>query len=61
VALERADGFLAGLALAAAPSEVFAGGRVNADLGERENVQRGVELAVAGAVEPVALLIGGSV
>ena len=56
VAFEGAHGFSAGLAFAAAAGDVFAGGPVEAGLGERDHVQGGVELAVAGAVEAVSLL-----
>ena len=48
--------FFGGLAVGAAAGEVGVGGRVEAGLGKRDHVQRGVELAVAGAVEAVAAL-----
>ena len=53
--LEAADGFAAALAFGAFALEVVAGRRVVAALGDRDPVERGVELAVAAAVEPVAL------
>ncbi len=56
VALERAQALLRALAVGEVASEVLARGRVDAGLGERDHVQGAVELAVAGAVEPVALL-----
>ena len=49
--------FGAALALGAAAGDVVARAGVDAGLGERDHVQGGVELAVAGAVEPVAALL----
>ena len=52
---EAADGFSAAFALGSFAFEVVAGGGVVAGLGDRDSVERGVELAVAAAVESVAL------
>ena len=52
---EAADGFASVLAFGAFAFEVGAGGGVVAGLGDRDAVERGVELAIAAAVEPVAL------
>src|SRR5262245_58133908 len=54
VAFERADGFAGALAFLAAPGEVFAGRRVDAGLGERDDVDGAVQAPVAAAVESVA-------
>jgi hypothetical protein len=54
-AFEAADRFAAALALGRFAFEVVAGGGVVAALGDRDPVEGGVELAVAAAVEPVAL------
>ena len=55
VSLEAAECFSAALPFAAFALEVLASGRVVAGLRDRDPVERGVELAVAAAVEPVAL------
>jgi hypothetical protein len=52
---EAADGFASALSFGSFAFEVVAGGGVVAGLGDRDPVERGVELAVAAAVEPVAL------
>jgi len=52
---EAADRFAAALAFGAFAFEVSARLRVVARLRDRDSVERGVELAVAAAVEPVAL------
>ena len=52
---EAADRFAAALAFGAFAFEVVACGRVVAGLCDRDSVERGVELAVAAAVESVAL------
>ena len=52
---EAADGFAAALAFGAFAFEVGASGGVGASLGDRDAVERGVELAVAAAVEAVPL------
>ena len=55
-AFQRAERFLVGLAVGFATGEVLARGCVDAGLGDGDDVDGVVELAVAGAVEPVALL-----
>ena len=55
VALEAADRLAGGLALAAAPGDVVAGGLMAAGAGDDDAVQRGVDLSVAALVEPLAL------
>jgi len=55
VALEAADGFAGGLAFVSFAVEVGPGFGVAAGAGDRDPVQRGVELAVAAAVEAVAV------
>src|SRR5215218_4346859 len=50
---EAADRFAAAFAFGAFASEVGAGAGVGARLGDRDSVERCVELAVAAAVEPV--------
>jgi hypothetical protein len=52
---EAADGLAPRLALGAFALEVDAGWVVVTSLGDRDPVERGVELAVAAAVEAVAL------
>src|SRR4249919_3076786 len=52
---EAADRLSTALALGLLPFEVGASGRVVASLRDRDSVKRGVELAVAAAVEPVPL------
>ena len=52
---EAADRFAAALAFGPFALEVVAGRRVVAGLGDRDPVEGGVELAVAAAVESVAL------
>src|SRR5436190_23991358 len=59
VALEAADGLAAGLALGLSAREVGGGLGVEASLGDGEAVQGAVELAVAAAVEAVALGVSG--
>ena len=53
VALEAAQRALLGLALGFFAGEVLLGGRVVLGAGDRDDVQRVVELAVATAVEPI--------
>ena len=53
VALEGASGFAVGLSFGFFSGEVGTGARVQPGLGERDAVDRGVELAVAGGVKPV--------
>jgi hypothetical protein len=61
VALEAAERALAGLALAFLALKVLAGDGVALGAGDRDRVQRPVELAVAAAIEPVlGLLPGGA-
>jgi hypothetical protein len=55
--LEAAQRFESGLAFGLPALEVRAGARVPAALNDGELVQRGVELPVSVAVEPVALLL----
>ena len=55
VAFEAAQGFAAALAVGLFASEVGGGVRVQAGFGDGEAVQRTVELAVAAAVETVAV------
>ena len=55
MAREAADGFSGGLAFASFAVEVGLGFGVAAGAGDRDPVQRGVELAVAAAVEAVAV------
>jgi hypothetical protein len=52
---QAADRFAATLAFGSLPLEVGAGAGVVARLCDRDSVERGVELAVAAAVESVAL------
>jgi hypothetical protein len=52
---EAAEGLPAALSLGTLALEVVAGRGVVAGLSDRDSVERGVELAVASAVEPVAL------
>jgi hypothetical protein len=52
---EAADGFAAALSFGAFALEIVTGGGVIAALGDRDPVERRVELTVAAAVEPVAL------
>jgi hypothetical protein len=54
VALEAADGFAARLAFRLSAGEVGGGVGVQAALGDREPMQRAVELAVAAVVEAVS-------
>ena len=60
VALEAADRFAGGLAFAAAAGDVVAGRRVAAGAGDDHAVKRGVDLAVAALVEPLALRVAGA-
>ena len=60
VALEAADGFLGGLAFGAFAVEVGAGFGVAAGAGDRDAVDGGVDLAVAAAVEAVAVGFAGA-
>ena len=55
VAFEAAQGFLAGLALGHLAIEVGAGLRVASRAGVGDGVQRAVELAIAAAVQPMAI------
>jgi hypothetical protein len=55
VALEAADGFAARLAVGLLAIEVGGGLGIEAAFGDGQAVQRAVELAVAAAVEAVAL------
>jgi hypothetical protein len=55
VAFEDADCLSVGLAVAALFGEVGRGLRVTHDLGEREHVDRVVELAVAAGVQAVTV------
>jgi hypothetical protein len=57
VALEAAQRALGGLAFGFFAFQVGLGGRVVAGAGDRDDVQRMVELAVAAAVEPVLLAL----
>src|SRR5262245_55856374 len=51
----QADGFFLGLAVGLSPQVVGVAGAVDADLGQGDAVDGGVELAVAAAGEPVAV------
>ena len=55
LSFEAADRFASAFAFRLFAFEIGAGCRVVARLGDRDSVERGVELAVAAAVEPVAL------
>ena len=55
LSFEAADRFAAALAFCLLALEIGARGRVVAGLGDRDPVEGGVELAVATAVEAVAL------
>src|SRR3954471_3122175 len=55
VALEAADRFAAALAFGASSGDVVARWLVTARAGDDHAVKRGVDLAVAAAVEPMAL------
>ena len=57
VAFQAAERALLGLAFGFLAREVGDGGRVIARAGDRDDVQRVVELAVAAAVEPVAVAL----
>jgi hypothetical protein len=57
--LEDAEGFEAAVAVDAASGDERLCGRVPVGLGERDAVDRGVELSVAGAAESVALPVRG--
>src|SRR5438105_1079756 len=62
VSFQAAQRFAAALPFSLFAFEVVASGAVDAALGDGDAVERAVELAVAGAVEPVpALLAGGGV
>jgi hypothetical protein len=52
-AFEAAFGFSDGFAFAGSAGDVGTGGRVDPGPGQHDGVQRSVELAIAGAVEPV--------
>ena len=56
-ALDAADGFAFGLAFGDSAGDVGAGGWVAALLGDGDEVERPVELAVAATVEAVAGLV----
>ena len=60
VAFEAADRFAFGFAFGVSAVEVGAGGWVGAGAGERDDVDRAVELAVTAAVEPVAFGVAGA-
>jgi hypothetical protein len=60
LSFEAADRFAAALAFVLFAFEVGTGGCVYAALGDRDPVQRAVELAVAAAVEAVSLLFAGA-
>jgi len=60
VAFEAAHGFEAGLAFGAFAGQVVLGLGVAAGAGERDAVNRGVELAVAAAVQAVAVGLAGA-
>jgi hypothetical protein len=55
LSFEAADRFASAFAFCSFALEVGACGRVDAGLGDRDSVERGVELAVAATVEPVSL------
>ena len=55
VSLDAAPDFLVGLSFGAAALDVGDGRRVAPHAGDRDGVQGAVELAVAEAVEPVAV------
>jgi hypothetical protein len=57
VGLEATEGSLLGLAFGFFALEVSPGGRVMAGAADGDDVQRVVELAVAAAVEPVAVAL----
>ena len=57
VSLEAAECSLLALALGFLARQVGLGGRVMAGAGDGDDVQRVVELAVAAAVEPVAVAL----
>ena len=57
VALEAADRFACALAFAASPGDVVTCRRVAAGPGDDHAVQRGVDLAIATLVEPLALRV----
>src|SRR5579862_955101 len=56
VAFEAADGFACGLAFAGSAGDVVAGGLVDAAAVDQDGVEGLVELAVAAAVEAVAVV-----
>src|SRR6187549_1727666 len=60
VALEAADRLAGAFAFAAPALDVLACRRVAAGAGDDHAVQRGVDLAVAAVVEPVALRVAGA-
>ena len=60
MAFEAADGFSAALALVLFSLQVGAGRCVHPALRDRDPVERAVELAIAAAVETVALLLSGA-
>jgi hypothetical protein len=60
VPLEAADRFSFGLAFAVSAVEIRAGRGFGAGAGERDDVQRAVELTVTAAVQPVALGVAGA-
>jgi hypothetical protein len=59
VAFEAADGFFVGLGVAALFGDLDRGPRVVEDFGEREHVERVVELTVPAGIEAVAVGPGG--
>src|SRR5215213_7519445 len=60
VAFEAADGFFGGLAFGSFAVEVGLGFGVAASAGDGDAVNRGVDLAVAAAVEAVAVGVAGT-
>jgi hypothetical protein len=60
VAFEASDGFAAGLAFRRLAGEVVAGFRVAAGAGDGDAVDGGVDLAVAAAIQAVAVGLGGA-
>ncbi len=57
MSFEAADGFAAALSLGLFALQVRARGRMHTRLGDRDSMKSALELAVAAAVEPVALVL----